>query len=263
MSNYYDVLGVQKTATADEIKRAYRRLASQHHPDKGGDTAKFQEIEAAYRTLSDPDKRSQYDNPQQFFGQNGNGSWQQAGAHFNFGDIFEMFGTRFTDQHRPSSARLQLWITLHDAVTGGRRLVAIGTRQGTQNVEIDIPAGIDDGNAVRYPKLAPGGQDLVVVFRVQPDPVWIRQDNNLYREIPVSFWDLILGAEVTIKTITGNELILKIPARTQPGTVLRMRGYGIKSTAGVVGDLMIKTQARLPDTITKDLEEHIRTARGQ
>jgi DnaJ-class molecular chaperone len=263
MSNYYDVLGVSQTATADEIKRAYRRLASQHHPDKGGDTGKFQEIEAAYRTLSDTEKRAQYDNPNPFFGQQPAGGWQQAGAHFNFGDIFEMFGTRFNEQARPASARLQLWITLHDAIVGGRRLVAIGTRQGTQNVEIDIPAGINEGNAVRYPKLAPGGQDLVVVFRVQPDSTWTRQNNNLYRELAVSVWDLILGAEITVETITGTKLILKIPARTQPGTVLRMRGYGVKSTSGAVGDILIKTQARLPDSIPEDLEEHIRNTRGQ
>jgi len=251
MSNYYDVLGVSKTATTDEIKRAYRRLASQHHPDKGGDTAKFQEIEAAYRTLGDADKRAEYDNPNPFLNRQSSGEWQQSGAPFNFGDIFEMFGAKFTQPR--GHARMSLWISLFDLANPGPRVVSVGTAAGTQAIEIDIPNGINDGDSVQYSGLAPGGQDLVISFRIKPDSTWQRQNNNLITNLTATIWQLVAGADVPIVDIRGNKLMLTIPPMTQPGSLLRVRSRGLMDRNGQNGDMLVRMAARIPQKINPEL----------
>lgn len=249
--SYYDVLGVSRTATSDEIKRAYRRLASQHHPDKGGDTGKFQEIEAAYRTLSDNQKRAEYDNPRHVFGQQPGGEWQRAGSQFNFDDIFSMFGARFNAPR--GHARMNLWITLQDVAQPGTKMVSVGTAAGTQTIEIEIPAGIGDGDNVQYPGLAPGGQDLVVTFRIRPDNKWQQQDTNLITNLSLSIWQLVAGDEVPVVDIRGTELMLTVPAMTQPGALLRVKGRGLKDRNGKNGDMLVRMIARVPNKISPEL----------
>jgi DnaJ-class molecular chaperone len=261
MKNYYDILGVKSSATPDEIKRAYRKLASQHHPDKGGDVAKFQEIEQAYRTLSDPQKRQQYDNPQPDFG---NFGFHSQPGGFDFDTIFDIFGARFNpQQRRAQQARMSLWIQLQDVASGGKRTVSVGTPTGTSTVEIEIPLGIDDGDTVQYPGLAPGGIDLIVSFRIHPNPRWHRQGNNLTTDYTVNVWDLILGTESRLRDILGTEIAFTIPPNTQPGTVLRLRGRGLRHRNGQQGDLMVRIQARLPETIDQELLDHIRAKHSQ
>lgn len=253
MTDYYATLGVAKNASQDEIKKAFRKLASQHHPDKGGDTAKFQEIQAAYDTLGDPDKRAAYDNPAPQF--SGFGQGAQFG---NMHDIFsQMFGGGFggfPGQHpRRNHVRLSLWISLLDVARGGRRPVAIGTQTGTNTIEIEIPLGIEDGDNVQYSGIAPGGQDLVIQFRVQPDSRYRREGLNLYAEQKVSIWDMILGAEVEVQNIEGHRLTIKIPSRTQPGTTLRLRQQGLRDRNGRQGDLMVKIQPEIPANIAPEI----------
>jgi curved DNA-binding protein len=251
MKNYYDTLGVTSKATADEIKRAYRKLASQHHPDKGGDVKKFQEIEEAYRTLSDAEKRAQYDNPSPFGPAGPDGF-----APFDFQSIFDIFGTRFSQpgqQQRPGHARMTLWIGLDDVARGGRRTISVGTHTGTTAVDIEIPRGIDDGDTVRYPGVGPGGIDIVIVFRIHPHPKWQRQGLNLHTEHTVEVWDLILGVETQVRDILNTTLSLTVPPGTQPGTVLRLRGRGLTSRQGHAGDLMVHIQTRIPPTIAPEL----------
>jgi DnaJ-class molecular chaperone len=253
MTNYYQTLGVDRNATQDEIKRAYRKLASQHHPDKGGDKAKFQEIEQAYRTLSDPQQRARHDNPQQPFG-NMSG---MGGPGFNFESIFDIFGARFQQGvHRPQPQRamMTLWITLQDAVIGGRKTVSVGTYQGTQAVEIEIPKGIDDGTNVQYPGIGPGGMDLIVTYRIHQDPKWTRIGDTLQTKHTLSIWDLILGCEIEIRDIFGNVLSLTVPPQTQPGTTLRLRGRGVTHS----GDLLVQIQAQINNDIPDDLLAHIK-----
>jgi DnaJ-class molecular chaperone len=260
VKDYYQILGIDRRATADEIKRAYRRLASQHHPDKGGDTAKFQEVEEAYRVLGDPDSRQEYDNPRPRVHVN-----MQQGPHFNFDDIFTMFGAQFGPQARQgSSARLQLWITLQDVVQGGPRVISVASPHGQSNVEIQIPPGVADGDSIRYPGMAPGKMDLIITYRVRPDPVWQRQDCHLIVEKTVDVWDLILGGEVMVDTLAGTQLVLTVAAGTQPGTTLRIRGHGLYRKDGVHrGDILVRVQARLPDQISPALLAAIREHKGQ
>jgi len=261
MINYYQTLGIDRDATPDQVKRAYRKLASQHHPDKGGDKNKFQEIEQAYRTLSDPQKRAQHDNPG-FGGQHGGFAGQ---GPFDFESIFNIFGTRFQHpgQQRRQQARMNLWITLRDVATGGRKTISVGTPQGTHAVEIEIPAAINDGDSVHYSGIGPGGMDLVISFRIHPDPQWARQDLNLSIELTVSIWDLITGGETTLRDLLGNTLSLTVPPKTQPGTVFRLRGRGLSSRNGSAGDILVKLQARIPDAISPELLDLIQQNQAQ
>ena len=247
MPNLYDTLGVRSDAPADEIKRAYRKLASQHHPDKGGDKTKFQEIQQAYDTLSDASKRAAYDQPQPQFHNFGS----HAQGPFDFQTIFDVFGTRFQQGHQPRQqiARMSLWVTLQDVAQTTRKTVSVGTPQGTQVIEIDIPAGINDSDTVQYPGIGPGGLDLQITYRIHPNPKWSRQGPNLTTEHAVSVWDLIQGAEVEVRDILGYNLSLSIPPRTQPGTTFRLRGRGLGQRGGPAGDMFVRVQAVIPDQI--------------
>jgi DnaJ-class molecular chaperone len=255
MSDHYATLGVSKTATPDEIKRAFRKLASQHHPDKGGDTAKFQSIQAAYDTLGDAVKRAAYDNPQPQF------SGMPGGAQFNMNDIFgQMFGGQspFGPQRRPQShTRMTLWIRLTDVAQGGTRPVAVGTPQGQSTIEVEIPLGINDGDNVQYQGLAPGGGDLVIQFRVHPDNTWQRNGLDLVTDVTADIWSMILGSDITVQTLTGSTLTTAMPPGTQPRTLIRLRGHGLRDRSGNQGDLMIRVMPTIPTVIRPELLEAI------
>lgn len=254
MTDYYSILGVPRTATDEDIKRAYRRLASQHHPDKGGDKARFQEIQQAYSVLSDTAQRQQYDNPGVYI--------NTGGPHFNFHDIFDMFGTRFQNDSRANrvpTIRVQLWISLQDVALGGTRVIGLNGLQGDATVEIRLPQGLEDGDSVRYPGLAPNHADLVVIFRIKPDPTWRRHGNDVMIERRVNVWDLILGSSLVVDTLSGKSIEIKIPAGTQSGTVLKVKNHGLpKKNSSMMGDLMVTVQAQLPEQISETLLEHIR-----
>ena len=260
MTDYYKTLGINRNATQDEIKRAYRKLAGQHHPDKGGDKNKFQEIQAAYAVLSDDQKRTQYDNPGSAFHSFGFG---QQNTPFDIDAIFSMFGAKFQPGQQKQQARMALWITLVDAVQGGPRNISVGTQQGNYPVEIEIPTGIDDGDAVQYSGIGPGGTDLIITYRIHPNPRWQRQGQNLITEQSVPIWNLILGCDIPLRDILGNTLMLTIPPRTQPGSMLRLRGRGITSRNGSNGDLLVKIQGEIPDSISPELLESIEKNKTQ
>jgi DnaJ-class molecular chaperone len=256
MTDYYASLGVPKTATADDIKRAFRKLASQHHPDKGGDTQKFQAIQQAYATLGDEQKRAEYDNPRPQFG----GFHGHPGG-VNINDIFgQMFGQQFGQQHqhpRRSHVRMTLWISLLDVATGGKRTVSLGTQSGVSAVEIEIPLGINDGDNVQYEGIGPGGSDLVVQFKVSPDRKWQRDGLNLRQEVRIDIWNLILGGDLTIDTLTGKTLSTRVPAKTQPGTILRLKDQGLRDRAGRTGDIFVQVQTFLPEHIAPEIIDAI------
>ena len=249
MTDYYSTLGVARTASADEIKKAYRKLASQHHPDKGGDTRKFQEIQAAYETLGDEKKRAGYNNPQPQM-PHGPGGFHQG---FDFNEIFNMFGAKFQQPQQRGHARMTLWINIKDVANPGPRVVAMGTNTGTHNIEITVPNGIQDGDNVQFSGLGPGGQDLVITFRIHPDSVWQRTDNNVTVEHTTSVWKLIAGGTTTMADIRGNRIELGIPSKTQPGSLLRARGRGFPDRNGNIGDMLVRIQAEIPVKISEEL----------
>jgi curved DNA-binding protein len=262
MKDYYGILGVSRTASDDEIKRAYRRLASQHHPDKGGDKERFQEIQEAYAVLGDEHKRSEYDNPRQQVHIN------MGPGGFDFDQIFQMFGAQFRPQQQ-SVTRITLWIRLEDSARGGARPVSLQVGSSVSTVEISIPIGIDDGDTVRYAGVAPGGLDLVVTFRIAPDARWQRDGRNVTTDIELLAWDLLLGTQTSIQDLAGSTLLLTVPPRTNPGTMLRLKGRGLPPSSlpgrhgGAAGDLFVRVQARWPDDIAPQLLSAIRDHRQQ
>jgi DnaJ-class molecular chaperone len=156
---------------------------------------------------------------------------------------------------------MSLWISLLDVVSGGSRTVNVGTQTGNQTVEIEIPRGIEDGDNVQYGGIAPGGMDLVIQFRIQPDPRWRREGLNLFTDHKVSVWDLILGGQAEIRNLEGSGLVVTIPKNTQPMTTLRLRQQGIQNKTGQKGDLFVKLLAEIPKTIAPELVDAIQQYR--
>jgi len=257
MSDHYSTLGVTKQATPDEIKKAYRKLASKNHPDKGGDTAAFQKIEEAYRVLSDPQQRQQYDNPQPQF----QGGGFPGGFSFNFGGgnpFDDIFGQFQRQQQRPQQRvyTAQLQVTLEQVARSQTQTVTFNTQQGIKPYQITMPAAIEDGQQVRYDNLLPDGA-LIITFRVLRDPIFERNGLDLRTTFEISIWDLILGTTITLKDIKGNELQVNVNPRTKPGTVLRLGGRGLE-IPGRKGDQYVLLSPTIPDTISPELIEAIK-----
>ena len=256
--DHYSTLGVNKDATPDDIERAFRKLASQHHPDKGGDTQKFQEIQAAYDVLSDAEKRRKYDNPAADWA----GAGHPGGFSFNFGgggpqfnsDFFNaMFGQGFGQQPRQSHVRVAVWTSLEDVARGSTKMVALNTQAGNNTVEIAIPKGIFDGDSVQYSGIAPGGHDLIVQYRIHQHPKFQRIDNKLQLTQTIPVWDLLVGCDLEIDGLLGNRFSMRVPARTQSGTQMRVRGQGMPQRSGPAGDLYVKLNALIPEKIAPEI----------
>lgn len=262
MSDHYQTLGVAKNATPDEIKKAYRRQAGIHHPDKGGDTATFQKVEEAYRILSDPAQRQQYDNPSPF-GQHGGAP---HGFHFNmnngmfdFGDIFgHMFRQQSNPQHRfHQSYRTTVFVTLEQAYEGGTQNLKLQTPTDSHTINIQVPRGVQNGGQMRYDNVIPNA-NLIVEFRVQEHLKFERKGNDLYCTQSISVLDLIVGTTIKFTTISDKEFEVKIAAGTQPSTQLRLAGQGMPiPNTNSYGDQIILIRPVIPDIIDDEIVQSI------
>ena len=273
MKDYYSTLGLDQSASDEEIKSSYRKLARKYHPDRGGDTAKFQEIQEAYSVLGEPSKRHEYDNS------------SRSGVYYgDFGDIHNMnpqdiFDTFGVHIYRGGSARLSpvnitLWIDLEDVAHHGKKIVSVNNGRNNEHVEIDIPPAIDDGSSVRYPKLVKStatdistgqsrNRDLIVNFRIKPSTKWTRNGLDITTEKSVVVWDLIIGTTVLVDTIFGSTLKLTISPATQPQSIMRIENYGLQDRNNKKGDMYVKIQAHIPKDIPDSLLEIIRQHRYQ
>ena len=205
----------------------------------------------AYNVLSDPSRRAAHDSPGFAFEPEG----------FAFHDIFDVFRQQAMSQGRVRAVRMQLWISYRDLLDPTPKTVSVATPQGQANIEIAVPNYIEDGESVRYPRLAPGGHDLIVLFRFHHDPLWQHQARHLVTEKTMSIWDLILGGELEVTTPESVTMTVTVPADTQPGQSLRIRGRGLWDKQGNRGDLLIRLAATIPDNISPELRDHIKRER--
>jgi curved DNA-binding protein len=261
--DYYNILGVDPSASQDDIKKAYRKLAAKHHPDRGGDTAKFQEISAAYDTLGDPDKKAQYDNPQP------QGSFQQYGAMppgfedilrgFSGGPFGDIFGQRRQQAVRNRTLNLQTQITLEEAFRGKDLLATIQLPSGRDQVlEVKIPAGIRDGTALRLAGMGddsvghvPRG-DIHLTVLIHQHSRFRRDSDDLLMKLDISCFDAILGTSVQFESIDGKTLETNVPAGIQHGQLMNVQGQGMPNMSDnrMRGRLLIEIHIKIPTTLT-------------
>jgi len=285
-SDYYDILGVSKSANADEIKKAYRKQALEWHPDRHKDDKeaaekKFKEINEAYQVLSDPQKKAAYDqyghaaftpggapggNP--FAGGFGGGggpftyTYTEGGenpfGNMGFGDPFDIFeaffggGNPFGNSRRQAKPRYSISISFMDAVGGVSKEVSI---EGKKR-KIKIPAGIYEGATIDF-------GDFRLSVRIKPDTTFERQDDDIYVSVGIPFSLAVLGGEIEVPTIDG-DLKLRIRPGTQSGTMMRLRGRGVTHLHGRGrGDEYVRINVIVPEKLNREQKNIIEEMRSQ
>lgn len=244
---HYATLGVAENASPDDIKKAFRSLASKHHPDKGGATARFQEIQAAYAVIGDEQKRAQYDAERQGggfrFSVNGNpfNSGMPPGmedlfARFNFGGGGDPFGP-FRQQQQPrrnKDLQVRINVNLIDTLQDQKKTISVQTTGGERTtVEVQIPRGVTTGTTIKYPGLGDNlftslqRGDLYVQFEVTAPADFQVMGIDLLTDITINSVEAMVGCEKTVRCLDGTELILTIPAGTQPMSKFRIYKQGL------------------------------------
>ncbi len=255
--DYYKTLGVEKTASKDEIKKAYRRLARKYHPDvsKASDAeARFKDVSEAYEVLKDKRKRAQYD-------QMGQGGWEQrqhrqssyAGSHgfgsggysqpnAGFSDFFESFfrngqQSQSTNSYgargagsAPAAQTATINLTLEDVFEGAKKTIRL---PNGKSLDVKIPQGIEEGKKIRLRGKASNGGDLLLTVKLKDHPDYKVENKDVYLNLLLSPWEAALGKTIAVKTLSGN-IKLKIPASAYTGQKMRLRGKGLPGK--VAGD---------------------------
>lgn len=263
MNDYYQTLGVKRTASDAEIKKAYKILASKHHPDKGGDAEQFKEIQKAYETLKDPDKRQQYDNP----APQGNFQFNWGGGDPN--DIFsQIFGQHgfFHQQNQPrknKDLRINITIPLVETLEDQPKIINVQTSKGdTITVNINIPRGSSNGTTIKYAGMGdnlfenlPKG-DLYVIINTVIDTRFAVESSNLITKLDIDNIEAMVGAEKEVIGLDGKKFIIKIPAGCQYGTKFSIPNNGLfvlnsNNRGNLIVEVSVKTLSLTHDEIVK------------
>ena len=293
--DYYATLGVQKTATDAEIKKAFRKLAREHHPDVNPGNkaaeAKFKEINEANEVLGNPESRRKYDE----LGANWR-NYEQAGPQYasqhsrqrsrtvtpdemsdmfggggvNFSDFFETFfgggggGARQPRARRGRDAESVVDLTLEEALSGTSRMLSVERNGKPHKVEVRIPPGIKDGSRVKVRGEGEPGTgdmpagDLYLVVRLLPHGRFERRGQDLYTRVPVPVTTAVLGGEISVSTLSGSTLKLRVPELTPAGRSFRLRGHGMPDpkSPDTRGDLFVAVDIQIPAQLSKEAREH-------
>lgn len=291
--DYYKTLGVERNASEDEIKKAFRKLAMKYHPDKNPDDKaaedKFKDINEAYAVLSDPEKRKQYD----MFGAEGFGqrfSQEDIFRNFDFGRIFSELGlgggfssifggggrrqggfNPFAGGRRPGpppvrATEHQLTVGFHEALKGGERSFQLAGPEGPETIVVKIPAGIRTGQKLRVRGKGqgiPGGQrgDLFLKIQVADHPDFRLKGDDVETELRVGVVDAVLGGSVELETPSGEVKSVKIPPGTSSGKRIRLRGEGYPKKGGGHGDLYARLMIDVPGELSDEQREHFEALR--
>lgn len=283
--DFYETLGVGRTATADEIKKAYRKLAAKHHPDRNpGDKeaeGRFKEVSAAYEVLSDAAKRERYDQYGHAGVSGGSGGPGGGGGGFpgggftggpqmdpemaeelfrnvfgggggsggGFGDIFGGGrGPKKRKQAPPPDIETEVTVPFEVACEGGSVSINVGGR----GIDVKVPAGIAEGKRLRVPASATGSADVLLRVRVAPHPYFTRDGNDLLVEVPVSVFEATLGAKVDVPTLAGETLTVRVPPGTSSGSRIRLRGKGVLG-----GDQYLTIKVVAPPNLDDDAKKQL------
>jgi curved DNA-binding protein len=299
--DYYQTLGIPRTAGEDEIRKAYRKLAKQYHPDRnrGQPRAeeKFKEINEAYEVLSDPQKRARYDRlgsayqDWQRSGSSGGFDWSQwmggrprGGVHVEYGDLSDLFGnfsdffqsifgdipiqqsdifhrtggrvrSGGTSRPRAELPAVDVTITIEEAFYGAKRLV----QRGPRRLEVKIPPGARTGTRVRLAgegAAGAGGKagDLFLAVTVAKSPKWERREDDLYADLAVDVYTMMLGGQTRVSTIDSKSVMLTIPPETRTGQSFRLAGLGMPHlhNPAARGDLLVKVHPELPTRLSEE-----------
>jgi curved DNA-binding protein len=294
-TDYYQALGVEKKASADEIKKAYRQLAMKYHPDRtqGNKSAeeKFKTISEAYAVLSDPEKRKQYDQfgsagfQQRYsqedifnnfdfssifkefgFGGRGFGADQSGGVRFSFGSQGPFGGGRRPRQQAVKGSDLiyELPLTAREVATGTSKTVHIQHQGRNENITVKIPAGMINGKKLRLagkgeasPLGGPAG-DLYIQSKILNDPDFNIQEHDLFIERDITLSNALLGTTISVPTLDGRELNLKVPPGTDHKTKMRLANHGLPAMKGQQkGDLYVIIHIQMPKKLTPEQKELI------
>ncbi len=280
--DYYAVLGLEKSASAEQIKKAYRKLAVKYHPDKNpGDQAaeeRFKEVSEAYAVLSDPEKRRQYDQ----FGQDGfhqRFSQEDIFRNADFGDIFREFGfgggddifsqlfgggrTSSFHRQRPRPVKgqdylMRITIPFRQAILGGERRIDLDRDGTAEHIQVRIPVGVEPGQKLRIAgkggASSSGGPpgDLLLEIQITPDARFKRDGRNLIHTVKVPLTGACLGTSVDVPTLDDVKRV-KVKPGTQNGGKIRLRGYGVPGRAGQpAGDLYVIVEVKVPSHLSSE-----------
>jgi DnaJ-class molecular chaperone len=270
--SHYETLGVANSATPEEIKSAYRKLAKQHHPDLGGDVTRFQQISEAYETLADADKRAHYDhqlrNPQPQshgfqFHHNFDGN-PDAFNHINE-QFSQMFGFQFRHPQTPKNRniRIQLELEFLETLDTFQKTIEYNLTNGKETITLDLPAGINDNTVLQVAGRGDNANTAVprgtldIVVRVKPHAKFNKVDDHILSEITIDCFQAILGHSVDLDTPRGKKINLKIPAGTQSGTQFGITDEGFSRANRSMGKFIIKVNVMIPSALTKEQIELI------
>ena len=268
--DFYKILGVGKSASGDEIKKKYRSLARELHPDKTkGDTAmeeKFKAVSEAYDILSDGKKRAEYDQAREMF-ERGGFRAPQGGQNFQGGDFSDIFGGGNPQDifanlfggggrrgpRKGQDLQTESTITFKEAAFGTTLELRLSTDGGpSQTISARIPAGVNDGAKIRVKGKGSKGEagpgDLFILLHVKPHAVFSRKGENIALTVPVTFTEATLGGDIKVPTLTGDEVTLRIAPGTSNGRVLRVKGRGI-TKGSTVGDLLVTIEVQVPQRV--------------
>ena len=286
MKNYYDILGVNEDASHDQIKKAFKNIAKKEHPDRGGNETAFKEANEAYDTLKDTRKRQEYDAIRKYGQAGQGGNFNFRSSDFFGDDIFESFFSGFGFQNSDMDFQGRGNININPGFRSRRRgptnksvtvRMAISIKEAMNNLEktinyklpsgkeefatIKIPAGCQNGITFRYRgmgddtlKNVPRG-DLMVQLSVLDSDGYSRKANDLYTDKTISCFDAVRGCELQLKTLTDSIIKVKVPAGTQPNTLIVCKGQGMPIPGGFRGNLYVKIVIIIPQLSQKDLNK--------
>jgi len=275
--DFYKTLGVDKKAAADEIKKKYRALARDLHPDKTkGDAAKedkFKAVSEAYEILSDEKKRAEYDEARSLYERGGFRPPQGGGQGADFSDMFgggnpqDIFANLFgggarRGPRKGQDLQTEATISFRESVFGTTLDLRLATDRGlAQNISARVPIGVHDGAKIRVKGKGAAGEagpgDLFILLTVKPHPIFSRAGENLTLNLPVTFTEATLGADIKVPTLSGDDVTVRIAPGTSNGRTLRVKGRGIVK-GSTTGDLLVTIQVQVPQRVDEKAAEALK-----